>query len=274
MREPFAWQPDAGTVADATLTAFIAHHGLAGYDALLERSTSDPAWFWNAVIDWFGIAFSTPYDAVMDSDDGAPWTRWCVGGETNLAANCLDPARHDDAMPAIAWEAEDGTTRHWSRAELRDATARLVHVLQGEGIGPGDAVGLYLPMLPETVAAFFAETVAAFFAVAALGGVVVPLFSGFAADAAADRLNDAGAVALLTTESTPRRGRRVAMKPVADAIAARVPTLRRTLVLRDERVDPAPWTPGRDEAGRRRHCGTGTDVASNAGAARRTGRRA
>jgi acetyl-CoA synthetase len=239
MREPFAWQPDAGTVADATLTAFIAHHGLAGYDALLERSTSDPAWFWNAVIDWFGIAFSTPYDAVMDSDDGAPWTRWCVGGETNLAANCLDAARHDDAMPAIAWEAEDGTTRHWSRAELRDATARLVHVLQGEGItrhwsraelrdatarlvhvlqgegiGPGDAVGLYLPMLPETVAAFFA--------VAALGGVVV----------------------------RRRRG------------------------LADHRVDPAPWTPGRDEAGRRRHCGTGTDVASNAGAARRTGRRA
>jgi acetyl-CoA synthetase len=239
MREPFAWQPDAGTVADATLTAFIAHHGLAGYDALLERSTSDPAWFWNAVIDWFGIAFSTPYDAVMDSDDGAPWTRWCVGGETNLAANCLDAARHDDAMPAIAWEAEDGTTRHWSRAELRDATARLVHVLQGEGIGPGDAVGLYLPMLPETVAAFFA--------VAALGGVVVPLFSGFAADAAADRLNDAGAVALLTTESTRRRGRRVAMKPVADAIAARVPTLRRTLVLRDERDDGhEAWDPERD----------------------------
>ena len=239
MREPFAWEPDADTVADATLTAFIARHGLAGYDALLERSTGDPEWFWNAVIDWFGIAFSTPYDAVMDSNDGAPWTRWCVGGETNLAANCLDPARHDDAMPAIVWEAEDGTTRHWSRAELRDATARLVHVLQGEGIGPGDAVGLYLPMLPETVAAFFA--------VAALGGVVVPLFSGFAADAAADRLNDAGAVALLTAESTRRRGRRVAMKPVADTIAARVPTLRRTLVLRDEQnAGQGGWNPERD----------------------------
>ncbi len=239
MREPFAWQPDRQRVADATLTAFIAHHGLADYDALLARSTDEPAWFWNAVIDWFGITFTTPYETVMESGDGAPWTRWCIGGETNLAANCLAPARHDDAMPAVVWEGEDAATRQWSRAELREATARLAHVLRTEGVGPGDAVGLYLPMLPETFAAFFA--------VAALGGVVVPLFSGFAADAAADRLNDAGAVALLTAESTRRRGKRVAMKPVADAIAARVPTLRRTLVLRDaDGGDAAHWDPERD----------------------------
>lgn len=239
MREPFAWQPDARSVADATLTAFIAEHGLADYDALLARSNEDPAWFWNAVIEWFGLTFSAPYTRVMDSSDGVPWTRWCIGGETNLAANCLDPARHADAMPAVVWEAEDGATRHWSRGELREATARLVHVLRGEGIGPGDAVGLYLPMLPETIAAFFA--------VAALGGMVVPLFSGFAADAAADRLNDAGAVALLTVESTRRRGRRVAMKPVADAIAARVPTLRRMLVLRDGgAAEAGGWDPERD----------------------------
>jgi acetyl-CoA synthetase len=239
MREPFAWQPDARSVADATLTAFIAEHGLADYDVLLARSNEDPAWFWNAVIEWFGLTFSAPYTRVMDSSDGVPWTRWCIGGETNLAANCLDPARHADAMPAVVWEAEDGATRHWSRGELREATARLVHVLRGEGIGPGDAVGLYLPMLPETIAAFFA--------VAALGGMVVPLFSGFAADAAADRLNDAGAVALLTVESTRRRGRRVAMKPVADAIAARVPTLRRMLVLREGgAAEAGGWDPERD----------------------------
>ncbi len=239
MREPFAWQPDARSVADATLTAFIAEHGLADYDALLARSNEDPAWFWNAVIEWFGLTFSAPYTRVMDSSDGVPWPRWCIGGQTTLAANCLDPARHADAIPAVVWEAEDGATRHWSRGELREATARLVHVLRGEGIGPGDAVGLYLPMLPETVAAFFV--------IAALGGMVVPLFSGFAADAAADRLNDAGAVALLTVESTRRRGRRVAMKPVADAIAARVPTLRRMLVLREDgAAETGEWDAGRD----------------------------
>ncbi len=241
MTAPFAWQPDDRTVAEATLTAFITRHGLADYDALLERSTADPEWFWNAVIDTFGIAFTTPYDEVMDSTDGLPWTRWCVGGETNLAANCLAPGRYDDSMEAIVWESEEGDVRRWSRAELRAETARLAHVLGQEGLGPGDPIGLYLPLLPETMAAFFA--------IAAIGGIVVPLFSGFAAEAAADRLNDAGAVALLTAESTRRRGRRVALKPVADAIAERVPTLRRTLVLRDDdggSGDPDGWDPGRD----------------------------
>ncbi len=238
MTEPYAWQPDARIVTEATLTAFIDRHELVGYDALLARSTAEPAWFWNAVIDWFGIAFSTPFERVMDASEGMPWTRWCVGGETNLAAVCLAPGRHDDAMEAVVWEAEDGAVRRWSRAELRDATARLVHVLRAEGIGPGDAVGLYLPMLPETVAAFFA--------VAALGGIVVPLFSGFAAEAAADRLNDAGAVALMTAAATSRRGRRVAMKPVADAVAERVPTLRFTLVLRDADDGTDGWDAKRD----------------------------
>jgi acetyl-CoA synthetase len=241
MTSPYAWQPDPRRVADATLTAFIARHGLPDYAALLARSEADPAWFWDALIKDFGLLFTTPYSQVMDAGDGAPWTRWCVGGELNLAANCLDPERHADTLEAVVWESEAGAVRRWSRAELRAETARLTHVLRAEGFGPGDAIGLYLPMLPETFAAFFA--------VAALGGIVVPLFSGFAAEAAADRLNDAGAVALLTADSTRRRGRRVALKPVADAIAARVPTLRRTLVLRDpEATDDATvaWDPGRD----------------------------
>ncbi|MDX1592766.1 MAG: AMP-binding protein [Gammaproteobacteria bacterium] len=238
MSGTYAWRPDARTVAEATLTAFLARHGLPDYDALHARADASPEWFWNAVIEAFGIAFSTPYTEIMDRSGGDPWTRWCVGGETNLAAICLDPGRHDDHGEAIVWESEAGEVRRWDRAGLREETARLVHVLRAEGLGPGDAVGLYLPMLPETVAAFFA--------VAALGGIVVPLFSGFAADAAADRLNDAGAVALLTAGSTSRRGRRVAMKPVADAIAARVPTLRRTFVLRDPDDDAANWDDARD----------------------------
>ena len=97
MTTPFAWQPDDRIVAEATLTAFIARHGLTDYDALMDRSTADPEWFWEAVIDPFGIAFTTPYDRVMDSRDGLPWTRWCVGGETNLAS----PELNDPTVPAI-----------------------------------------------------------------------------------------------------------------------------------------------------------------------------
>ncbi|HEY5719496.1 MAG TPA: AMP-binding protein, partial [Gammaproteobacteria bacterium] len=223
MQQPFAWEPDPRGVAAATLTRFIEAHGLAGYAALQARADAEPEWFWAAVQAFFGIRFERPWTRLLDVSAGAPWARWCVGGTTNLAANCLDPGRADDAAEAVVWEGEQGAVRRWTRAELRAETARLAHGLRALGLGPGDAVGLYLPMLPETLAAFFA--------VVAIGGIVVPLFSGFAADAAATRLQDAGAVALLTADATARRGRQVPLKATADAIAAQVPTLRHLVVL-------------------------------------------
>jgi len=233
----FAWQPDAATVASANLTRFIAAHGLADYDALLARSVAEPEWFWGALLNYFDVRFTTPYSAVLDLSDGPEWARWCVDGEMNLAANCLDPVRGDDAGEAVVWEGEDGSLRRWSRGELRSRSARLAHGLRALGFGRGDTIGLYMPMLPETLAAFFA--------VAAIGAIVVPLFSGFAADAAAARLNDAGAVGLITADSTSRRGRTVVLKTVADAIAERVATLRHIVVLRGNAAVGAR-RPGRD----------------------------
>ena len=218
-------------VEGANLTHFMRAHGIADYAALLARSVAEPAWFWNAVIDYAGVRFYEPYHAVMDDSAGKPWTQWCVGGTTNLVLNCLD-AHTDGDREAVVWEGEDGRTRSWTLAELKAETARLAAGLKSLGLGRGDVIALYMPMVPETVAAFFA--------VAKIGAVVLPLFSGFGAGAVASRMNDAGAVAAITVDGTRRRGKTVPMKRIMDEAATAVPGLRCVITLADMGLEAAP----------------------------------
>lgn len=230
------WRPTPEALAGNALVAFCAKHELADYDALVARADADPAWLWNAVIAATPIRFYKPYERVMDASQGPAWTRWCVGGTTNLVLNCLD-ARKDDARQAISWEGEAGERRSWTLAELKAETARLAGALRALGLGRGDRIALFLPMVPETAAAFFA--------VAKIGAIVQPLFSGFGSGALASRLNDAGAAAVITVDGTHRRGKTVAMKATLDEAAKSVPTLRHVVVLRLAGNEVA-WSEGRD----------------------------
>ncbi|WP_200808370.1 AMP-binding protein [Tistlia consotensis] len=234
-----AWRPDAATVAGANLTAFLAHCGVADEAALEALARAEPERFWQAVIDFAGLRFERPWERLLDLSRGAPWARWCVGATTNVVLSCLDRWRGTatEAKTAIDWEGEDGSRRLISYGELDAAAGRVAAGLAGLGLEPGDVVGLYLPNLPEAVVAFLA--------VARLGGIVLPLFSGFGAEAVADRLGDAGAVAVITADSAPRRGRPVPMKSVVDAAAARLPGLRHLVVLRHG-AGAVDWVPGRD----------------------------
>ena len=239
----FVWIPDDGIKAGSRLGAFLREHALADYAALHVRAEEDPDWFWDAVIRFFDIRFPTPYSRVLDLSEGIPWARWCIGGRTNLVLNCLDrhmagPARD---RPAIVWEGEDGAVRRWSYGELNAETCRLAGALRGIGIGKGDVVAIYMPMIPETAAAFLA--------IAKIGAIVLPMFSGFGAAAAADRMRIAEAVAVITVDGTRRRGRDVAMKPVIDEAAAKVPSLRHVVMLELSGLDVG-WNAGRDQSWR------------------------
>ncbi len=128
-------------------------------------------------------------------------------------------------------------TRSLSYGELWHETARLAEGLTSLGIGPGDAVGLLLPMVPEVVVALYA--------CAAIGALAIPIFSGFSASAVASRLQDAQAVALITCDAFPRRGRPIPAKQTADAAVAASPTVRHVVVLRRLGVD-VPFDAARD----------------------------
>src|SRR5690606_17625675 len=119
---------------------------------------------------------------------------WCVGGTTNVVLNCLDRRRETPGYmkTALIWEGEDGATSAWTFADLDRETSRLAWGLRKLGLGQGDVVGMYLPNLPQAAIAMLA--------VAKIGGIVLPMFSGFGADAIAQRLIDGRAKALITVD--------------------------------------------------------------------------
>lgn len=235
------WQPRPEWIAESNLQRFMDRHGIAGYDALLARATDDVAWFWDAVLRDLGIEFYTPYETVLDLRDGPAFPRWCVGGRMNIVHNLLDKWQTSEARERVAlrWEGEEGTTRTYTYAELNAAVGRCANALRSLGLGPGDAVGLYMPMTPELCIAFLA--------VIKIGAVVLPLFSGYGPGAIATRLNDARAKALITANGYTRRGRQVAMKITADEALLDVPSVKHVIVQRRVALhEGEPWTAGRD----------------------------
>ena len=225
------WRPSQDYINRSRLVAFMTRHGLRDYGELMQRSTTDLDWFWRAVLDDLGIEFYEPYRDVIDLSAGPAHAKWCVGGRMNIVHNCLDkwagtPTDHRDA---IRWEGEEGVTRTLTYAELRREVNRCANGLRALGVARGDRVALFMPMCPELVTAFFA--------VIKIGGIVLPLFSGYGADAVATRLVDAGVTVLFTVDGFWRRGQRVPMKETADEALRSVPSVRHLIVVPRLRLD-------------------------------------
>jgi acetyl-CoA synthetase len=232
---PIVWRPGDELLRESNVARFMQAERIDEFPTLVRRSIDEPEWFWDAVVRFLELPFDTPYERVLDTSRGIEWATWFTGGRCNAATMCL--ARLAADAPAIVWEAEDGATRTLTGDELRALTGRIAGGLAARGVGEGDAVGLFMPMIPETVAALFA--------IASLGAVFLPIFSGYGAEAVAIRLDDADAVAVVTAGSFRRRGKRIAMKETADAAVARVSTVHTVIVAGDDR-DGVPMADGRD----------------------------
>lgn len=235
----FVWHPDEALRAASRLQHFIDHCELADFEALVARADTDPGWFWQRVMEFLEIDFETEPNLFLDLSGGLPWAKWCVGGRMNATMSLLDKHLGTATMEqdAIIHESEDGSIRRWRYVDLYQTTCRLTNVLRGEGFGPGDTIGIYMPTLPEVVAAYFA--------VVRIGAAAVPLFSGFGPEAIATRLNDAGASAVLSADVTHRRGRRIEMKAIMDRALTDVAGVRRHIVLNTEGGRPG-WQADRD----------------------------
>ncbi|PZM96009.1 MAG: acetate--CoA ligase [Actinobacteria bacterium] len=212
LQETRQFEPPAELAAAANVTA-----------EEYEEARKDRLAFWARQarrLDW-----AREWDQVLDWSN-APFAKWFVGGQLNVAYNCLD--RHVAAgrgdRVAIYWEGEPGDSRALTYAELLRLTCQAANTLTDLGVGPGDRVAIYMPMIPEAVAAMLA--------CARIGATHSVVFGGFSVDALANRIQDASAKVVITADGGYRRGKPIPLKPTVDQALSLCPTVERVLVVR------------------------------------------
>jgi acetyl-CoA synthetase len=225
------WRPTPDYVKNANLTQFMKRHEITDFHELMERSANDIDWFTEAVLNYLQIEFKEPYRQVVDLSRGIAWPTWCVGGRMNIVHNCLDKyaGTPTEELTAFIWEGEAGDTRSYTYRELARQVNQAANALRALGLGKGDPIGVYMPMTPEIIVALLA--------IAKIGGIILPLFSGYGAGAIVTRLADAGAKAMFTADGFHRRGKPVEMKTVADLAASQVPSLASLIVVKRAGLD-------------------------------------
>jgi acetyl-CoA synthetase len=208
---------------------------LQEYETLYKQSIEDPEKFWAtaaADLHWF-----KPWDKVLEWN--LPTAQWFVGGKTNLSFNCLD--RHvlgaRAQKTALIWEGEPGEVRRLTYSELLVEVQKFANALKSLGIKQGDRVAVYMGMTPELAIALLA--------CARIGAVHSVIFGGFAANAIADRVADSACVAILTQDTSYRRGNEIKLKQTVDEAMPACPTVKHVVVYR-RTGSPVNMVPGRD----------------------------
>ncbi|WP_243791129.1 acetate--CoA ligase [Saccharopolyspora gloriosae] len=195
---------------------------------MYDRAAADREGFWAAEAEH--LRWDTKWDQVLDWSD-APFAKWFVGGKLNVAYNCAD--RHvDDGngdRVAIHWEGEPGDSRDITYAELQREVSRTANALASLGVGAGDRVAIYLPMLPEAVFSMLA--------CARLGALHSVVFGGFSSEALRSRINDAEAKVVITCDGQYRRGKAAPLKANVDEAVAHTPSVEHVLVVKRTAID-------------------------------------
>ena len=205
MTKPIIWEAPDSIKKKSKLTQFLKHCNVSNYDDLEKKSFSDPGWLWDNVIKFSNLKFYKPYKKILDETKGPPWSKWCVGGTTNIVLNCVDRHKDKDFFKEtfIYSEREDGRENSITYEEFDKQISKVGNSLKINGFKKGDVIALYMPQ--------FIETYIAYFAILKIGCVVLPLFSGYGSKAVIERLNIAKAKGIFTVEKTFRKGKEIRM---------------------------------------------------------------
>ncbi|MBP7410300.1 acetate--CoA ligase [Methanoculleus sp. 10] len=203
------------------------------YTRAYQEFMHDPEAFWDRIareLVWF-----EPWDRVLEWN--YPYAKWFVNGKLNITYNCLDrhvTSDHKD-KPAIVWRGERGEERRLTYDDLHREVMRFANGLTRLGVGKGDRVCIYMPLVPEQIVAMLA--------CARIGAVHSVIFGGFGPDALAMRINDAEAKVLITADVAYRRGKAVPLREIANEALTHAPCVEKVVVLRRETpaadLDPA-----------------------------------
>ena len=225
LKESRTFPPGEEFAAQANASAALYAQANADRDRFWDEQARRLHWDipWSRTVDW----------------SNAPFAKWFVGGKLNVAYNCVDrhvESGHGDQV-AIHWEGEPGDGRTITYADLKREVCKTANALISLGIGAGDRVAIYMPMVPEAIYSMLA--------CARLGAMHSVVFGGFSSEALRSRIEDAEAKLVITTDGQFRRGKPAPLKPAVDEAVAKTPSIQNVLVVRRTDSD-VPWTDGRD----------------------------
>lgn len=230
LSENRVFAPPADVVANANITAYMKSKGFDDYEAFFQWSLDNRFEFWEDMakeLHWFA-----PWNKTFEWTE-KPFFKWFTDGKFNISYNCLDRYMDTPTRDKVAfyWEGDDGSTRTLTYHDLYVLTNRMAKALQNLGVQKGDRVAIYMPAIPEQVAALLA--------VARLGAIHTVVFGGFAASALRDRIIDSGVKVLITADGNYRGGKLIELKKIADEAIEETPTIEKVLVVRRLGTDVA-----------------------------------
>jgi acetyl-CoA synthetase len=248
--QPIAWTPTPEVTERAQLTKFMKQVGVATWEELYTFSIRDVEKFTEEVLKFLDIKFDPPCSHLLDTSDGVEFPRWfaanaergmrnaesddsdsslvtspsSLSAGLNITTMCLDRWQTDEMrdQPAVIWEGEDGNERTLSYSKLFQKVRTCASGLVAEGFRKGDAIGIHMPMIPETLIALLA--------VGRIGAIAVPVFSGYGVEAIASRLRAVNAKGLFTCDGFKRRGKMFGAFEIAEQAIAITPSMRKMIV--------------------------------------------
>ena len=204
---------ELATYQPPTAFAEQAHvSGMADYQRLCDEAERDYEGYWSRLAREF-VSWKTPFTQALDSSQ-APFFKWFADGTLNVSYNCLDKQVEAGLgdKTAIIFEADDGQVTRVSYRELLERTCRMANVLKAQGVQKGDRVVIYMSMSVEGVVAMQA--------CARIGATHSVVFGGFSAQSLRDRIEDAGAVMVITADEQMRGGKQLPLKSIVDEALA------------------------------------------------------
>src|SRR5688572_569176 len=253
--QPVAWTPTREVIERAQVTKFMRQVGVSTWDELYEFSIRDVEKFTEEVIKFLDIKFDSPYEKLLDTSNGIEFPNW-FGTRTpssamspqgervsnadasvadegvrvpsaglNITTTCLDRWQTDEMKDkaAVIWEGEEGNPQSISYKKLLVTVETYAGILRHEGFAEGDATGIHLRLMIDTVEVLLA--------INRIGAIAVPVFSGYGVDAIASRMKAVSAKGLITFDGVTRRGKKNDALKIAVAAVKKSPTIRTVFVV-------------------------------------------
>ena len=235
LQEDRLFAPPDATRDHANITAYLRAKGFASYEDLHRWTIERPEEFWAEMAS--ELHWDAPWENVREWQ--FPYVKWFTGARTNISHNCLDRHRGTPVwnQVAIYWEGETGETRSLSYADLWRETTTFADVLTKLGLKEGDRTCIYMPKIPEQVAAMLGTV--------RIGAAHSVVFSGFSAQALRDRIQEGEAKVVICADGYHYRGKLVDLKGIVDAAVRECPTVEHVIVVR-RAENPVTWVQGRD----------------------------